>query len=447
MSMPSQFFSDVTQGYYGALTQAASDAVWQEFLQSQGVSSVSDTTQTRTKYLTFLSQKLNVVNASDAANALSPKEVSARHMVVTIFDLLLAVLGRLSVEQIRNGEAISVLVKKQKEYLNLLQRMPTYVGSGTITQHMYEAPVFGISAAASKDRQGLIISTADSQYYTPIHTSTNPAEFSLGYGGITLEDVLGYLYDDLENKLKANPPVTSSTFSMTSGTFLTNRFGGQYWDRNTLECKNYIDLKIEKIPNSNNVTLLVSFRTDHTEYVGSGRVTTVFSNQSSTNLDMSNRTSVLAAFNSSFQNVWSAAKANNLVEVSSSSLTADEKTILSIDYNAKSTEEQDLILRSRNVKINWPQGILLSTWENVTDTSLKQDLGAAAYQAQQTRAQKNQMLSSLTEALKGRRDTLRDKADQLAQVGESGRTSRSQTIAFVKQLVNQLRNILSSIFR
>lgn len=438
MSIPPGFFSDVTRGFYGAVSPGTSEQVWKEFLAQQGVSQVEDTVESRTKYMSFLSKKLGDINESTAVNALSPNEIAGRHLVVTVFDLILVMLTSLAVEQLKNSDTLSFLAKYQQKYADLMRRAPTYIGTGYLSQRMMDdwnmSPTDNIPTKS--------FSTADS-YFSKTSPSTIASEFKLGYADLSLEDVFRYLFNEVSGFSTTIDSNTQQPQAFTDRTFqMSSTYYPIVVSNNAYIAQNFWFLNIKKQTVDGKEQLVLSATLNvQLKWSMSGGVAS-YTKTATRTIPVGDETNTISQFNSAFQEVYQDAKANRYVEAT---LTQDEKDFWAFRFSPKYTYFLDYPVR--DTMIPWPSGILMSNVEQGLDTNPQQNLNNILAYWIKSRAQENKLMSSYIEGLKGKKNIYKDKYDQVSQVGESGRTSRSQTVSFLQAFLRQLQNMLSSIFR
>ena len=205
MTIPQGFFTTVTQSYYGLDPEATeAEELWEEFVATlklpEGTSVDPEDTEIQEKYLDFLSGKLSAIYRSEEKGALSPAEMEARKIIWTVFDILLALLQKVTTLQMVNSDALKFFTQHEKAYSDLMARAYFYIGSGTVDQFVWKhRSMYGLPQ--HEEGGPLLESTLDARL-TQTTPSEIASEFKLGYGDITLQEVFEYLYDqykDLQN--------------------------------------------------------------------------------------------------------------------------------------------------------------------------------------------------------------------------------------------------------
>lgn len=129
-------------------------------------------------YNDFLIDQLHYVSMSEKAT-LSVTE--GTKIIWSIFEIIILLMKKINQTQVADSKAIQLMTQLQREYQNALQKTFFYTG-----------------AEPSLDASSCLVIS--------IPTSNNPDNYNLGYGNITMGDVIQYLF----SSAKANPGIPQS---------------------------------------------------------------------------------------------------------------------------------------------------------------------------------------------------------------------------------------------
>jgi hypothetical protein len=372
-------------------------------------------------YMSFLNTQVSAISQSEAANALSPTEVTARHMMYTIMDILITLMKDAAAVQLGVGKAIQILAGRNLQYSKLASNAVFYFGSGEVTKELWDTDIIN-------DSSSNLMSSTDREL-TRTTPNTDPTQYSLGYGDIKLADVFKSLYSNLLTTDASN----GQSFDLFSATYKDYTLDKQR--------RNKCHISLAKVVGSNGLATLtaeVTFTsetlTDSTWTADYTKTTTVPIPPALQGQGPVEQQIVIDKLNEAFQATYADAKANKYVEISKTDLTAKEQ-----EQNATA---QDVLVARRDIKIPWLGGSLMG---HVYDTSGK--LGVYLTTAQSTRGTVNRRIGSYLDAIKSKIDLLKDKSDQLQQVQDAASTSRQQTVSLIQSTMRQLQNLITSTFR
>lgn len=151
-------------------------AKFRSYLGIQGSEALLNDTSTRTAFLSFMKETLATVQKSEAANALSPHEREIRDLLFSTFSVIMKMMNVLQ-------KATQVESKSQQIYADWMS---------SITNQISATPLYGPKALNS------IIANDDDFGKT-----------TLGYGSITVRDVLNYLMGQIQTN-----GTSSATFTV-----------------------------------------------------------------------------------------------------------------------------------------------------------------------------------------------------------------------------------------
>ncbi len=442
MSIPSQF-QEFTINYYngqdpyqnGQLT-AAGGVLLSQFatmLASIPESQKQTPDQLNALYLQFLAQKTMDIRISEESNALSPEEISQRHLVYSVYDILLTLLNTVTTNEIATSAVLNFLSQKEKTYTDMMAKTTMYIGTGTIYTQ-------GDSRKVSPSYPA---STADATQ-TQIHSSaTDATQFTLGYMNISVDDISQYLTDQVfrQNQSTSSFDIYSDAWPISSPSLLD------------LEDRNHATMTITN--NGNGTCTATATFTQEGHNMETGGWDTLNSyNVSSGPIPISTTTFAQAqgAMDSAFLTVYAWAKLNNMVEISTAQLTSDEQKGSDI--------EQAYDIAKRNIKIPWgtseltpdtlknpdvrPVGIL--AYKLSPDTT-DQTWLAALNNLQQARDQYNKTLNTYIGQAEAEQQLIGDKSSQQQQVVQAATSSREMTNKILKSAIQQMATIIQAIFK
>jgi hypothetical protein len=124
--MSTDFTSDLqslTVNYFGASGSTA-NSLWEEF-KTKGLKP-QDPTQVAGEYLKFLSDKLDAVVASEAVNAISPKEDESRQIMFEAFNIAMKMLKALQACMRAQSKLSSIYADWQNRYVKMMAATPIY---------------------------------------------------------------------------------------------------------------------------------------------------------------------------------------------------------------------------------------------------------------------------------------------------------------------------------
>lgn len=149
-------YASIMQGFLGFLTPAQQQAYWNGFLQINGLT--SNPLNTDTAKVGLFAGYVNEV-----ASVLS--SVEQTRIVLTIFDVLTTMMKTMTNTQLTTQQNLAYWAKKQKAYTDMASKVAITQGSG------------------------------QTDLFTPLPTdivpSSDPTQYKLGFAGLTMQDVLG----------------------------------------------------------------------------------------------------------------------------------------------------------------------------------------------------------------------------------------------------------------
>jgi hypothetical protein len=378
-------------------------------------------------YLQFLADLTTDVRVSEAANALSPDEVTQRQVVFNVYDVLTTLLNSVTVSQIANTAVLNFLTQKQSTYADLIGNAITYIGSGTIYTKDDDRDV---SSSHPK-------STADSTQ-TQIHSSaTDATKFTLGYGNISVDDISRYLVDAVSTAAKEDPQAPhQQSFTLMS----------DEWDASVDGYDKERNQALLSVTENSDGSFSVSATFYYQGYDDDTWESISTTTQSAT---ASTASEAISQLNTVFLSVYALAKNSHLVEISESDLSDDEQDGSEI--------EKAYYIAERNIKIPWMTptydddtttydtgGILVY---DLDDSTPSESWANTLNTLRATRDQLNQTISSYVSGAEAQQQLLGDKADQQQQVIQGTTSSREMTNKILKSTIDQLSTILQSIFQ
>ncbi|MBS0636991.1 MAG: hypothetical protein JSS12_05730, partial [Verrucomicrobia bacterium] len=156
-------YGNIMDAFFSTLSEAEKQAIWVNFLAANNLTDPIPPGSEQL-FLTYIQQTLanqQLFVPTFVNDKLSPEEIKKRNIMFGVFNSVLNML--LSLQQTVTVEAqnIAVFAKWQKEYTEMLTRVPTYVGGEGSAVHAID-----VNAA-------------------------NPdwSKFTLGYDGISVQDI------------------------------------------------------------------------------------------------------------------------------------------------------------------------------------------------------------------------------------------------------------------
>ena len=159
------FMEDSLSAFNGGTVTNDVLAKFRAYLGLTNSQAIPNDTATRAAFLGFMQEALASVQKSEAVNALSPQEKDIRDALWTTFSVILKMLGVL-----QRGSQVEA--KSQQIYANWMT---------TLTEQISDTPLYGPEAKTS-------IVANDKDF----------GKTTLGYGNITVRDVLKYLMNQLQ---------------------------------------------------------------------------------------------------------------------------------------------------------------------------------------------------------------------------------------------------------
>jgi len=169
MSIPSGFFSTVTESYFGLDPQAVeAEELWGEFVETlpAGTSIDPEDHEIQKQYMEFLAGRLTSVYKSEEKGALSPKEIEARDIFFAIFSIAIEMLKSLQDCVRAQSQLLKFYADWQKEYTDTMAQTPIY------------GPLANTRILVNDDDFG---------------------QTKLGFAGTTISQTYDYLLNDIEN--------------------------------------------------------------------------------------------------------------------------------------------------------------------------------------------------------------------------------------------------------
>lgn len=426
MSIPSQF-QQFTINYYngqdpyqnGRLTQEG-EVLLSEFgamLASISADQKQTAAQIDALYLQFLAQKTTTIRTSEESNALSPDEISQRHLVYNVYDILLTLLSTVTTNEIANTAVLNFLAEKQKIYSDMIGKTSMYIGTGTI----YTASDSrGVTPNNPK-------STADSTQ-TQVHSSaTDASAFTLGFANISVDDISQYLTDQVFRQGQQ-----TSSFDLYSDEW-------PYDDNTYIGERNHATMTLTN-NGGGTYTATVSFSIEGRFRISQGTqewgAITTAPPQTIT-LSSATIAQAVSALDSSFLSAYAYAKSQHWVEIFKSNLPAGE-------VSGKSALEIANSIAKRNIKIPYETGILAY---QLSPATTNKSWTAALTKLQNLRSTYNKTLSTFIGEAEAKQQLLGDKASQQQQIIQTATSSRQMTNKILKNTIQQMATILQAIFR
>ena len=179
-----RFMQDTIERFSGGPLTNEIIAKFRVYLGLESSESISDDEETKAAFMNFIKENLDVVHRSQAVNATSPDEEKIRNIIGTTFNVILTMLSALQKATQVQSRGLQFYSKWLTEYTNAITSTPLY----------------------GPDIENKIIA--------------NDADFgqtTLGYGGVTVRNVLQYLLNETEKTDGANYKTFSVDNPVTNG--------------------------------------------------------------------------------------------------------------------------------------------------------------------------------------------------------------------------------------
>jgi hypothetical protein len=159
------FIGDSLSAFNNTQVTNATLAKFRAYLGLSSSQSIANDSATRTAFLSFMKEALALVQKSEAVNALSPQEEQIRNIFFSTYAIIVKMLSVLQ-------KATQVESKSQQVYADWMSNLTAQISA---------TPLYG-----PKDENMIIANSADFGRTT------------LGYGNITVRDVLNYLMNQIQ---------------------------------------------------------------------------------------------------------------------------------------------------------------------------------------------------------------------------------------------------------
>lgn len=384
---PSGRFTQLINGYFGNFDQSVKDVIWTSFLEEEGLTTAPPDTDSAQL------QKFANYVTSYYDNLLVPDvRVAERTKVVwTIFDILIAMMNTMTTTQVTSQRLRAFLTRKQDEYRQQMNKSVLYISAPISTNTVL---IGNAQPQASQD--GVSTVTTPNQ---------DPALFNLGYGNITIKDVLEYLVGQADQNF-----LQFSRGEATTNPMVTFNLGGNMNGVSTVNGATYsYQFDVQKI-SSTDYTIRIRINDLH------------------------------LVVDQVFGNHLAAATSADSGTITTSDPYASLKTNFYNIYNNPPPVPPRMSARPP-LTIFWPDKSRFTY--GGTDQSL-QNLYA---QKVGIRAENNKRMQSFIDANKSRSDILQDFSAQQGQVVDAASTGKSATSNLLQTTIRQLQTILTAIFK
>lgn len=386
MTLPSSGpYAQLMGSFFGYLDTEEQQKLWSGFLQNEQLSTNPADTDTvaQAQFMSYIQSNYDQMQELQ----LSPTEVQRRHLVFTIFDIILLMMRKVQdTVGVQQGQLV-FNGKMQEQYTNLMSRVPIYLG--------------GASDIAK--------------------FNVNPAQFTLGYNNISVKELLQYALAsgnsaDLNSYELVNAAPTGNNPQVNFSTSPTRFF---FQNANGTRMTIVPDLGAGTVtvtvyqmasqpPPPGTTQQQQNHITFYQEQQVLQQVLPITGNDTGTQLD-----SVLTGF---------------IANVNPFLSTISNENLPRVPYAQQVTED--------NVPI---------TTVHVPGES--DDAALTASAIADLRAQKNSVMQQYIEAARSRRETIKSQGDQISTNLDTSRQSIKGQAGILTSVIQQARNILDSIFK
>jgi len=154
---PNSPYSSILDGYFGYLSQADKDSLWNTFKMQNGLT--GNPANTDTQAITEFSNLIQLTYDMTERFQLSPTEMKNRELVVNIFDILIKFMRTVNDNISVLSKNIYFLSQYAQQYTNMIARVPIYIGN---------------------------------QSNQPVVNLQDLSKFTVGYDNISINDILTY---------------------------------------------------------------------------------------------------------------------------------------------------------------------------------------------------------------------------------------------------------------
>lgn len=427
--------------------------LWPDLLEMPIASLTDDEYQQL--FMRYLSSEQALVYRSQETTGLSPQAIEQSKVLWNVFDALAESIASTSVSQIRSNELIDLLIKRRQAYLDMMKKIPIYVGAGTTDIAINTWLNTQQFLVKTSKGESSLPSSADF-VFTRVMTDPDPTKFTVGYGNINLQEISEWLYSQY-----AADPGAGASFTLYSGDnkdsnghfvrqrlvlSLTRDGAGNPVARASL-IKDTITGGVTWISQSNPFDTSDATRTiENTSTIEFGTADWAASGYSSTTLidgtiaapTGTDQNSLIGWLNNQFEDTWSQGlQAGYLVEEDPAKGGADYEQLI------KNNDHSAYTIASINPKIQWQSGILTS---KIWGTGSKQDIAALNTRSTTLRGTYNQRLSSYTSSIDTRMEALKNAADQQSQLIDAAMNGQKGTVSILQSVLQMIQQVLSSMF-
>lgn len=377
-------YFDILRGYLGFLTPTQKDDYWKDFLKSNGFAATPPVDNTNLGlFTTYVNGIYGALLPGDF------HDVEKNRIVVTIFDILIAMMKKMTDSQLSLDKGLLYYTKKQGLYADLALRAPVYIGHTPFGDR-------------PQNKSFIIVNGID------------PSKYNLGYADVTMAEVYKYMLNAYQQN--GHQEVA---FTLASDARLEpfNTLDGTVYYR----VQDYIRITVYDggggAPAFSSQTIKQELQTvANRPVITDVSLPVQFNFVSGADEEAQHR---------SMQQIFMQSFAQN------SRFQANPPGIgWQIDPVPPSLSGEP------------PIHILYVAAVNATD---KQK--AAASSAASKRASRNARIQTFLDGIRSRREVLGDLGDAMQRVVESAGQGRSQMSNIIQSTIKQLGNILNSIFR
>jgi len=395
--------------FYGYLDPIQQQDIWTQFLHTNGLTANPANTDTvaQAEFMSFVQSTYATMQTS----SLSPEEIQRRHLVFAVYDALVTLLNTIQGAAAAESNALQFLAQYQRAYTDMISRIPTYIGGSPNTGNL---------------------------------DLTDPSKFTLGYAGITLQDVYEYML------ATGGQSVINSYLPTANGKspFRTNKDGsGFVYNKNDPANSDYYyqnltGYQLTMVPDLQNHTVTMSIQYQYA--TDNGRNTFPVPHSSPITVSYDPNATVadqVKALNQglisqfgSFMTQWA-------------NLNTSSIDTLPIQYQSDGVANW----------LNNPKNTLPSNntpfipWSNTFNLkgalNLKGDANVDPAAAAQRREQKNSLMQQYVQNLSALRQTIKTQADTIGTNLDTSRQAVKGQDSICASIIQQMNNIMNSLFR
>ncbi len=400
MSLPTTGpYSSFMDSFFGYLDTVEQQALWTSFLEKNSLTTnpADSDLVTQAKFMSFVQSTYTDMQQL----SVSPSEAVRRHLMFSVFDIIILLMQKMQVSATEEGGLIRFLGKMQEVYTQMMSRVPIYIGGSANSGHI---------------------------------DWTDPSKFTLGFNDITMQELLQFVLTTgqtavFDSYLTTNKNAKTGLIVVENGqkTYFTDITGYSISITPNLQSGDiHFELK-DRTTTGNGITVPTSWYT-----VVDGTVDTGLPLDKQVNQAFD----ILKALRPIMDE-----KAN----LPTSAVALDAAT--NGQYDAAQVQWWINNRRGKLIADNTPYIPQNSQFNLVYNPQSSEDDRVDQNASSQKREQKNSVLQQYIENLRSKRETLRNQSDGVNTILETSKQSIKGSAGILNSIIQQMKNILDSVFK